>query len=59
MEPTTLFATQDHFVVEYVHNAIVTADWPASKNRPAPRHSLNHSDLYRRSYPGREIRPAP
>lgn len=36
MEPTTLFATQDHFVVEYVHNAIVTADWPASKNRPAP-----------------------
>jgi ketosteroid isomerase-like protein len=36
MEPTTLFATGDYFVIEYLHNAIVTADWTASKNRPAP-----------------------
>ncbi len=36
MEPTTLFAAEEHFVIEYVHNAIVTEKWPASKNRPAP-----------------------
>jgi ketosteroid isomerase-like protein len=41
MEPTTLFATGDHFVIEYIHNAIVTANWPASKNRPAPGTVLN------------------
>jgi hypothetical protein len=35
MEPTTLFATHDYFVIEYIHNAIVTEVWPASKNRPA------------------------
>jgi len=36
MQSTTLFATDDYFVIEYVHNAIVTAEWPASRNRPAP-----------------------
>lgn len=36
MQATTLFINNDYFVIEYVHKAIVTADWPASKNRPAP-----------------------
>jgi ketosteroid isomerase-like protein len=36
MKPTTLFATDDYFVIEYLHRAIVTENWPASKNRPAP-----------------------
>jgi hypothetical protein len=36
MQATTLFAAENYFVIEYVHNAIVTADWPASRNRPAP-----------------------
>ena len=36
MHATTLLVSNDYFVIEYVHNAIVTADWPASKNRPAP-----------------------
>jgi ketosteroid isomerase-like protein len=35
MEPTSLFTTEEHFVIEYLHRAIVTADWPASENRPA------------------------
>jgi hypothetical protein len=36
MEPTSLFTTDDYFVIEYTHKAIVTEEWPASKNRPAP-----------------------
>jgi hypothetical protein len=36
IEPTSLFTTDDYFVIEYTHHAIVTADWPASTNRPAP-----------------------
>ena len=36
MQATTLFANDDYFVIEYIHKAIVTADWPASKNRPTP-----------------------
>jgi ketosteroid isomerase-like protein len=36
MQPATLFATDDYFVVEYIHNAIVTDQWPASRNAPAP-----------------------
>jgi hypothetical protein len=36
MEPATLFATGDYFLVEYLHRAIVTEKWPASNNQPAP-----------------------
>jgi ketosteroid isomerase-like protein len=41
MEPATLFATEEYFVIEYIHNAVVTENWPASKNRPAPGSVLN------------------
>jgi ketosteroid isomerase-like protein len=36
MEPTTLFATEDYFVIEYTHNAIATANWTTPSNKPAP-----------------------
>jgi hypothetical protein len=36
MEPTTLFATEDYFVIEYVHNAITTTNWTTQANRPPP-----------------------
>jgi hypothetical protein len=36
MEPTTLFATEDYFVIEYIHNAVATANWTSATDRPPP-----------------------
>jgi hypothetical protein len=40
MEPVALFATAQYFAAEYLHRAIVTADWPSSTHRPAPGTTL-------------------
>lgn len=34
MEVVNSVATENQMVLEYMHKAIVTADWPASQNRP-------------------------
>jgi len=37
MEEKSLFTTSDYFVVEYLHNAIITANWTSSSStKPAP-----------------------
>jgi ketosteroid isomerase-like protein len=41
MDPTVLFATNEYFVIEYLHSAVVTENWPASKNRPVPGTVVN------------------
>jgi ketosteroid isomerase-like protein len=34
MVPTTFFATESYFVIEYMHNAITTEKWTTSTSQP-------------------------
>jgi ketosteroid isomerase-like protein len=34
MAPTTFFATEGYFVIEYLHNAVVTEKWTTPRNQP-------------------------
>ena len=40
IEPVNLLSTDACLVFEYIHNAVVTDNWPASTNRPAPGTTL-------------------